>query len=472
MRWVVILLVLMVSVLPVHADERWQYAYITEDGQGRTLWLVDPADLQARAYPLPNADSWLGYATASPDGHYVLLWFNDNPFSRTGSQINETSVLRLLDVQTGVMRDLARLPYYDDSDSPGFTADYNRYPLWSPDSRYIAHLDKVYDLTTGEALAFDVPYLTRAWSPDSSTLAVGDQLCNDNYCFGLSLSTVHVPDMTVTQTLTNRDWYDVCDLNWSPDQTKLVFEVRCSYWISGLFGYGEVMVWDFGENSLQQLTHYTTPQRFYYEQYGWVADGTVQFSTLWLNPHSLLVSVLHWDYLSSPDGYVPNASTFRTGTDLYPLRDGDPTRMSVDWVNVWAKNPRHEQVAYQVERFAISADGLVLRRYARTEIADISGTDLTVRQTLVSGCHLAWSPDGKWLAFTESDTSPLSHWIECPSGTPLHFAITNASLSPRVYSMPEDAMLVGWVRTVPGQAPYFPDGTPTPIPTFVFTGAG
>lgn len=474
MRWIVIIaVVVMIAVLPVRAaqtEDRWQFAYITGDADGRTLWLVDPEDLQTRDYPLTNAEAWLKSAQPSPDGQYIALWFNDPPHS-SNDDVTESSVLRLLDMSTGAMRDIARLPYYNDEDFSS-TDVYNMYPLWSPDSRYITHLDTVYDVATGDSYVLAVPVQTREWSPDSSTLAVGTVNCHDQYCSSVTLTTVHVPDMTVIQTSVFEDWADICDLQWSPDQQTVVFHYRCFFLNSGLFGNDEIVAWNLPTNTITPLTRYTRTQEENYNLWGGVPDGVVSYSTLWLDSQTLLVSVQHWDYISTPEGYIPDVTTFRVGTDVYHFPAGTHTRVSEEWINVFAKNPVHQQVAYAIQRIVVKPDGTIARLHPRIEIAGIDGESLTVQQTLLEGCALQWSPSGDWLAFTDADRRRLSNWHECYQPTTLYFAASDANTLPRSIHLPKDALVVGWVRTAPGQAPYFPGGTPTPIPTPAVTGMG
>jgi WD40 repeat protein len=472
MRWVALVFVLMIGMPLVQSQDAWQYAYITDDGQGDTLWLVDPTSLQTTHYPIPNADSWLAHASSSPDGTYVLLWFEENPFRYRSSKVNETSVLRLLNLQTGETRDIARLPYSDASESLSFGAAYNLVPLWSPDSRYISHQDRVYDVLTGGSFSLDTAPLVRAWSPDSTMLAVGQVLCHENVCYKIALSAFHVPDMTLVQSGSTEGWYDICDLNWSPDQTSIAFEVRCSYWNSGLFGYGEVMAWNLETNAITPLTDYTMSPQEYYELRGTWPDGAVKYSTLWVNTQSLLVSVFHSTAMGSPNGgLMPDPATFIVETALYHFPNGHDTIVSGEYVNAWASNPIHEQIAYQIETSALDETGDLVYRNGRTEIATFDGIHFDVEQTLPSGCFLAWSPDGEWLAFTGADSDDSS-WYNCDNPTTLDFAVVDGSVALRTYPLPDNALPVGWVQAAAAQSLYFPYGTPTPIPTIVYTGAG
>jgi hypothetical protein len=456
MRWVVFVLVFIGSLQIVGAQSDLQFAYFAETEQGYTLTLVNPADGQTHEYPLPNAGSWLADASVSPDGSEILLWFNNYP--REGSQ---ASVLRHLHLATGELRDIAELPYYHDD--WGTADSYGFFPLWSPDSHYVLHFDQLYNFASHTMDVLPTTPLARAWSLDSQRLAIGQRHCEETYCRGIEVQLLQMPEMHVIQTASTNDWAELCNFNWSPDETMLVFEVHCSYLESGLRGYGELMAWDLASNTISPLTDYTTSPQEYYEQIGAVRDGGVDYSALWLTPQFLLTSIKHWDFQPGTDSYEVNPSTFTVQTSLHTFPANAISVISDEWIEHWALNPVTQQIVYQTQRITLDAAGDIAHSDVRMEIATFNGKKLVVEQQLPAGCQPMWSPDGAWLVFSGLVKDEVTHYDQC--GERLYFSAANQPGVVQHFPLPDNALLAGWVHPIVAEPLFFPAGTPTPVPT-------
>lgn len=462
MRWMILTFVLLTSISGIYAQDSWRYGYVTRNAEGQlVLVTIDPVTLRSRTATFFDSQAGRTSATTSPDGQWLLLWYNDYPYSGHAWWEVE-SVLRLVNLETGEIEDVAYPRYVDFMfDSGHFFDDYNLYPLWSPDSRYFTFLDFVYSMDTGEILPLTVEPLSRVWSPDSRYLAIADSVCRVNGCYGIALNLYEAPEMSLAQTAVYDDWIDACDLAWSTDQTIIAFDNHCSYWKSGLWGYGEIIQWKLATNEVSPLTSYTIAP--WERDVG--VDGAAEYSTLWLDDETLLVSLFHFDLMGSEDGLVPNPSTLVVGTAVYRFPSLEWEWLNDEYVTEWAYNPNTEQIAYEVRRLDTSDPENYRWEQERVEIATFNQGELTPQYLAPTGCDLQWSPDGAWLIYHTPGRDEIGRWYECQRWRSLIFVngstgqVSEISLPVRLVNF------AGWLQMAEGMMPFFPMGTPTPIPT-------
>jgi hypothetical protein len=267
--------------------------------------------------------------------------------------------------------------------------------------------------------------------------------------------------MSLTQTAVYAEWGDACHFSWSPDQTRIVFDNKCHFLSSSLVSYGEVIQWNLATNEVSPVTAYTIPP---WEQTEGVPDGAGDYSTLWLDVETLLLSVIHYDLMGSEDGLIPNPSTQVVGTAMYGFPSLEWEWLSEEYVSEWAYNPTTEQVAYEVRRLDISDPEYYRWVQNRVEIASFNQGELIPQYVAPTGCNLQWSPDGMWLVYHTPGRDEIGR-NDCHRWRSLMFVNSSTGEVSEITLPVRQVSFAGWLHLDEGITPYFPFGTPTPIPT-------
>lgn len=191
-----------------HAMDIWLYDI--EKGENRKLDIELPSDrLQSRSR-FVFADIYLNYFSLSPDGKRVVI---------------ETRG-ELLTVPTGEKGLIKRLTFSSGS--------REKFPSWSPDSKYIAALSD----STGEEEIFLYPadgkgearqltygekvwHFPPVWSPDNRYIAFSDK--------NLVLYIVEVLTGSITE-IDNSSIWEINEYTWSPDSRWLAYTVWEDNW--------------------------------------------------------------------------------------------------------------------------------------------------------------------------------------------------------------------------------------------------
>lgn len=456
MRWLIILLFIIFMTLGIQAhDDQYYYAYIVYGDSEDVLRIVDPVTLETIDYLIPFSLDWLMDTSISPDGRYILLWLNQNNEVQYNGNTEYTedvlSVLRLLDVQTGEIRDIGRQGYV------WVDSQFFAYPQWSPDSRYVWHLGDIYDIVTGEiyVLPKDFGVWDIAWSPHSDQIAGQGQD---------GVVIFNVPEMTVAGQFPVEK-LSVCDFAWSPQQTQLVFKIGCYGWSTD--PDIDVSHLNLVDGTITAYTHYADDWRARDPKDRYA--GYVRQSMLWRDDKILLISHEYADFSFDDvlgEGYV-NPESLSSGIKAYFSDTGEQTVVSSDSIisNQWTMNPVTKQIAYWARTIGIDEQNRIEQVTAlRLKIASFDGAVWSVDyEFLEGGCSgdIEWSADGAFLAFTyETDTE--RDFRNCDDVDTVTFV--QADGTSKTHSLPERSREIGWIRSNAVQPLFFPLGTPTESP--------
>lgn len=484
-----------VSAQSQSAPHQYTFAYITRSKNDHLILnLIQPANTAntSQQIEMPETSVYVFDTTPSPNGHYVLLTL------MIGNEAPNT-VLRLLDLKTGQIHDLALFYVSDD----WMTAEQDFKPLWSPDSCYVAIIipagqmkvataneavgTAIYDTVSGKLLTLPAAaYSSQTnrktsayallWSPDSARLLVSYNACTvasdkaSPLC-GPKLAIFSFPDVKLQKTLeVNGPIYDPCNFTWSPDGKYVGFQAVCPV-MADPYPFEELFTWNIDSGKVDQITHYTVAN----------AEGMT-------NPTSDDLTSFHMDYtpawLKGPSptlitgvkrvrnilGVLPDE--FLVRTEAYGSPTATPIVLSNEYAEGWAVNPANNLVAY-------SSRGIILEKNVQDDsyeevirnrslrIASFNGSTLTpliAEQGLV--CALRWSPDGKLLAVmrpvaSKSDYEACKQVSSVSFIDPARNGETNFAFATDTF----DLQIIGWVEVNTPLVPRFPNGTPTPIPT-------
>jgi len=130
------------------------------------------------------------------------------------------------------------------------------------------------------------------------------------------------------------------------------------------------------------------------------------------------------------------------------LQDGKTSLLSTEMSSEWAINPVSREIAFRSEALSIQ-DGDPTWRVTRSSIklANFGHSGLNVSLTASAGKNLAWSQDGKTLAYFKDIQQTLSIVFINESRQPYEYSIIGTS----------KLFLVGWLN-VPANTP---TGTPS-----------
>ncbi len=492
MKWLVgLMLVLM--IYPVLAQQGtgtpsvYRYAYISDKGligdtfvRRQQLNLIDPAQPETLVQTIDLPDFMYICGHPSPDGHWLMVCYTD-----PNIRFAPTTGLMVMDMLTGAIH-----PVYDivvDSDD---LSDY-RQPQWSPDSRYLAFnaidgkgssevylysLDdfSLHLLLEPESIAGQDGWTTQAyfrrWSPDSQSILLKRVNCHDqSYGLDCYLTTLDVVRTADSQTIFTVDLFnkvgdEPCNFLWSPGGRYISFRPYCDYLGMGIPFY-EVLIWDIQQNRVEQLTEYTNPPPPWTER---PPERYADFYPLWYDDQTLMIGVSGAALTMTLDGYIQD--NFFVRSEVYHLPDKNPIQLSESRVEAWAKNPASDRLAFISEDMALGDDLRPQASNPQVSIGQFDGQQLHTSVTISGGCDdLAWSPDGMYLSYTEPIfEAPLPNCLSASKPAKIFFTNTQGvvashNLPPETYAF----MMTGWVMAPQTNAiiPYFPAGTPTPIPT-------
>lgn len=423
----------------------YRYAFATDAGIG----FLDPARPEQAPiwYSITPPDSDKAFvsftrATASPDGRWIAL------------SITQRSSLTMKIQLFNVALDKAQPPIQVGNGFPseweimgwfGWGASAQEM-LWSPDSRYLAlnmidktqsdiYLYSVNDGTLTDILALDIAqHYYIAWSNDSRRIATYSTGCaSDGQCASW-LKTFDVQGNLVDSTTVS----DIsCELGWSPNDRYVYFENTCN----GMsWDQRELYLWDTVQNATWRITNFTTP----FQTGDRAIPGAIHH-VLWTTPHTMLISAIIVDSKTG-SAYTRTVSYDTDSRTLIALSD--------DLIQEWSINPVSGQIVFR--RIAQADFDLYEPRNPTVRLGQISNGSLTevpFPQTsqINGGCDLAWSPDGKYLAYEFPQSCTQSYatgvgFMDNTTGIVRQHPFTTTDQPPI-----SEAIAAGWVVT-PGQA--------------------
>jgi len=300
-----------------------------------------------------------------------------------------------------------------------------------------------------------MPY-TFSWLPGGQQLLVISHICRENRCNDLSsladnLEIFEVPSAVVTHAIQFDSYWDIfCDLNWSPNGRYLSFAYSCG--MGDGAGYAEwkveVFVWDTVVNTILQVTDLTqglTPA----DQLDLSRQFRTLYSNLWYDSQTLLVSLLSGP-IEIVSGYT-DANLIEIATAYYRPGEGLST-LSGDYVSNWARNPVFGEMAFAVEQLVPYINQNNTRRLmaeaGSVQIGTFDGTGLTVSATGPAGCNLEWSPDGRYLVYTNHG----SPFVTCADNADMDSVMfldrTSGQTTQFTLEVNDKYGLLGWVAVV------------------------
>lgn len=388
----------------------YRYAYIIQQESASTLHLVDPAHPEtAEALTITaNEGEIRSVGNISPDGRWIVA----------DVETESGSVLRVFTSDTQAHADI--LP------------DAIRGEIrWSPDSQwlvifaisgdevssvpfdnyhtYLYHIEsaKLYPLDAntqrfGEGNEY---YSYRfAWSDDSSRLAVVSLDCTT-----VCQNELKVVDVATFESAVYRQEADsrLCGLLWSPDNRMIAFRYSCEVGLSRRVD--DVFIWSLADNAWLPVTHRTAPLEDAYIQS--TTTYSLTHNYFWLDNDTLLTASLGGRFREGSGFYEDD---FAFETSVYQVSTNTLETLAPEFFAGWKVNPIDPQtVAYRREAYRLYDNEHSGRLWEWTsiqfEIAHRQGSGLTSLYTGEGGCNLAWSPDGRYLAYTH----PLQEFAFC-----------------------------------------------------------
>ncbi|MBX3065653.1 MAG: PD40 domain-containing protein [Anaerolineae bacterium] len=270
---------------------------------------------------------------------------------------------------------------------------------WSPDIHYLSlsvFTDQgvesllLYDFPNDKLIKIDDGAGTVTWYRDSTKFAVEKTLCSQEFGCKVGIEIFNVTTRAFTASLDIQAQLDqklqsngrTCNLDWSPDGQYITYMYDCNYFNSDI--PREMYIWDTTMGVANRLTDFTLAM---WEKNEGLLAG--YYAVLWRNTETFLLGIRAESFNSivtqTVEVYVPDRS-FRKIADHAVLQ--------------WVLNPQTEFLAI---RSVIANTPQTLPETGSLHIATygIGETlDLTT-PSLGEGCDMAWSPDGKYLAFTQ-----------------------------------------------------------------------
>lgn len=498
----ILMLVLISWVVRAEPASLYRYGYTTpilsnvdETITRHTLNLINPSDVAEPPMIITLPDNVSVCGDPSPDGRWLIVCYS----RRETYYLNG---LMLLDMKTGEIRNIKEILVSDDA------VDDTLEPQWSADSRYLAFneyslsisikgIDGVYlyeidagVLTTlaknGDSQqmgsnAVDIAQF-RLWLPDSTHMILTRQTCSkatfqeSPRCAAAQIEIRRIPDMMLLATIqavsTELGW-DICRLTASPAGRYVTFEPYCDPFGVGI-PFREVFVWDTLQNSIFQLTANTNPHPDTWTEYP--PEKYATYAPFWYDSRTLLLGVRSESLLWGDNGYFIDPATWSARTEIYRLDDTQPTVVFDDAVRSWARNSISNQVAFRKEKSFVGTNGEIEITENMVQIATFDGQHFAVLASVEGGCRdLQWSPDGRIVAYQIArDPFEPNDCNTFATQKNIRFLTADGAVSG--YELPpmEDVSAgLGWLQVPvagPPDAAFFPQGTPTAIPTVICCG--
>lgn len=476
MKWIAFIACMFCIILPIAAQPSattsYRFLYATVEvfipllgyDDIYTLHWIDPTNPEAPEQTLTLGDYLRPCHTTSPNGRWLLLCYNDP----NGGSVVYTVGLMLMDLLDSGIRSIT--PVLADSDDVSGISQ----PQWSPDSRYITFVDYtregmnsyLYDVENSRIKPITVPNFTeipdafpdrpifRLWSADSKQFITSR--CLDARCYRTQLDVLHVSDMSLIATKTiDTDSYGVCNFNWSPDKRYISFQTYC--YLSGIFPFNEIFIWDTHLDTLEQITHFTNPPPEQLTEYP--PERYAGYSTLWYDEQNLLLSV-QADTTIMRVGVDPDSLVTQTLRHQFP--GGEAVLLNDNHITEWALNPHTQDIAFASQTFTFNPNGYFDKTPSAVRIATMNDGDLQPFLSLPSGNEFMWSPDGTVLAYRDPYLAQPSefYFLQLDNRNLQHFVV------PNIEGL--NTAMLGWTLALENRqlsTPYFIEGTPTPIPT-------
>jgi hypothetical protein len=396
----------------------------------------------------------------SPDGEWLAALLLKQP-----SQSSRHWLLRLYSLRLGTIVDVAEGFYI-----PSRTTRWSPQLLaWSPDSSKLAFQATqkptiesihasiqtlfIYDLsqaTLATLLTASAVEVRFDWTADSNMLAVARQFCNSdlpNPQCDVELILFKLAEMSKPNKVNNfasqglfadHDVLSFCNFSVSPTGAFAAFVSRCRY--DGTTPH-EVFVWDTQQNTISQLTDFTT------HRLSENPNVATYYSTFWGGSETLLISALTIENYATP-------SEIRTGNTLEAHIPSNTQKKVFDIaISEWSVNPITYDLAYVVRANTIG-ESVISPMPSHVNLLQAENAQLTINSELINasevlpkGCLLQWSPDGEWLAYQ----TPSAVASQCTALLAEQFIFYNATTKQLLqFELPEidDRMLsqaVGWV---------------------------
>ena len=459
----------------------YQFAFINE---GR-LGFVNPN--------LPNNTSILftltpasrGPITAkSPDGKWIAIAML--------TAEKPTTQIELFDVLNGKESSPIQVGngFFTENQEINTYENLARAMSWSPDSRYLAlsmyrpnHADIfVYNIQTLSLTDLTMNdlggYYGVVWDNSSDRFVTANEPCpNDAHCTssltlkefdltGLLLNTIDVSNLYV-----GPGGKSICNMAWSPTDNYVSFQSSCDLY--RMSPSQEIYIWDLSANKIQQVTHLT--------KFGLtdVIGPWAYYKVLWLNSDKMLVSAATY----SQNTNVPQTTTFS-----YMPSQNLQTNISSNYFDNWSMNPVSGQLAYnmvqlnQVNQADPNAPATSTVKLAAINTNTSSANILQEQSAplmaqIPNGCDLAWSPDGRYLAYASGPDLAFTTSSQCSVGHPTSIGfVDTVSGTITQYPLPNDShtkyyIPIGWV-VAPGQGKLTATASPTATAGTSTLGAG
>ncbi|MCA0457999.1 MAG: hypothetical protein LCI00_28795 [Chloroflexi bacterium] len=389
----------------------YRYAYNVRSAGANTLHLIDPAvpdapvdTLTVPANAAENPYIW----NMSPDGRWILA----------AVETQKGSVLRLYTPDAKAQADflphaiLGGVRWSPDSQWLVMLAISSEEASSVPFGHYHAYL---YHLESATLYPLDAntqrfdegnEYYSYgfAWSDDSSQLAIISLDCTTD-----CQNELKVVDVATLDSAVYRHEADsrLCGLAWSPDNRLIAFQYSCEVGFSRRVD--DVFIWSLESDTWLPVTHRTAP----------LADAYIESTTtysmthnyFWLDNDTLLTASLGGRFWEG-NGYYEDSFSF--DTSVYQVSANTVETLAPELFAGWEVNPADAAtVAYRRETYRLYTNDQSERLWEwasiQFEIAHLEGSRLTPLYTGEGGCNLAWSPDGRYLAYTH----PLEEFAFC-----------------------------------------------------------
>lgn len=378
------------------ADQtEYRYAYWSQDnGYGLVrIYTVDPHDpaavLNLTNFTMPyNIPVYS--VIPSPDGQWIVVIPGPNNLPNP--------IIRLLNVATLEMRDIAANLSFTHDDWSATAVRHQRI-VWSPDSRYLAFNsyqeesrdtylysvaeDSVTNLTSDSASESRL-----AWSNDNSQLAIAFEDCASYSECTAKIKVLSIPEaIPLSEVIVNQGGgalFDtaLCQMSWSPDNQLIAFASICERSLVG--SVKEVYIFDPAQQALTRITNYTLTGSVPETSPFLLRAG--EYYLAWYDAQTLLIGAAFAD---SDD----KALNFQTAA--YHVATSSLSVLSnTEMAQEWAWNSASHQFAF---RTTSAPDEL---QNATIKTARLANDTLEVSQTSDGGCYLSWSPDGRFLGYT------------------------------------------------------------------------
>ncbi len=494
-RWIALLvLVFLPALTQAKTLDVYRYGYLTRavdplstPSEGMfhdRLNLINPNDLSAPLLTLALPDHVYLCGDASPDGRWLLVCYIQASKSGTVDRM-------LLDIQTGALQKIENALQADDKITTVFD------PEWSDDSRYLVFNEYSLSLGTAGISLYDVNArklttlvqngdspthpgmvdlaLFYQWMPASHLGVFQRRLCTKPdlhtalQCGSLTLELRNLPDMTLLAHIeAPGDGWDICNVRGAPSGRYLAFEGYCEIYGNNP-AFRELYVWDTLQNKIEQLTSNTDPNLDTWYAY---PQKYASYQPLWYDSQSLLLGVRSETLIGTDNGIETQEGSVFARTELYRFDHHEPVTIMDKDVTFWAKNPVSSVIAFQNEVYGPKADHPDQRvlTFNQVSLATFDGQRLTVTAQVPGGCRgFKWSPDGKTLAYAVLSADAVNTTCFYSDTDGIRFVTSDGHTQDFILPSPQDyEETVGWLQVPATSFPttaYFPEGTPTPVPT-------